>query len=39
MQQNLPRTICGDLLLIAMVLSIFEPAAGVTVSGPSGPSQ
>jgi hypothetical protein len=37
MQQNLPGAICGDLLLIAMVLSIFEPAAGVTVSGPSGP--
>jgi len=34
MKQDLPDTICGDLLRIAMVLSIFELAAGVTVSGP-----
>jgi hypothetical protein len=34
MKQDLPDTICGDLLRIAMVLSIFGLAAGVTVSGP-----
>jgi len=34
MEQNLPHTICGDLLLIARLLLIFDLAAGVTVSGP-----
>jgi len=34
MKQDLPHTICGDLIRNAMVLSIFGLAAGVTVSGP-----